>query len=312
MSNEFQYGHDNDDDVLYGELRNTAKQVRDVVASEWDTHPASGSLDDYDIGTGTASGGLWSADMPSGVSAGFYILQMRIRLTGTPDCSDPIIGWKKGYWNGTVFAELSLTVAGQVDVGQWLGSAVTKNASNLPDINAKEISDSAAAANSVEANIDNLNATVSSRSSHTAASVWSVGTRTLTSFGTLITDIWHHLLTSITTAGSIGKLIKDNLNATISSRAPEAGGNIATILTNTNRVDGLIEDSGGDRFTQKALEQAPTGGSANVELAARVIINKAVQTKATGVIQYYDDAGSGVVLTHTPVDGGTTITRNKS
>ena len=35
---------------------------------------------------------------------------------------------------------------------------------------------------------------------------------------------------------------------------------IATILANTNRVDGLIEDSGGDRYTAKALEEAPSGG----------------------------------------------------
>lgn len=35
---------------------------------------------------------------------------------------------------------------------------------------------------------DNLNATVSSRSSHSAADVWASGTRTLTSFGTLVAD----------------------------------------------------------------------------------------------------------------------------
>jgi hypothetical protein len=36
----------------------------------------------------------------------------------------------------------------------------------------------------------NLDTTVSSRSSHSAAAVWAVGTRTLTSFGTLVADIW--------------------------------------------------------------------------------------------------------------------------
>lgn len=35
---------------------------------------------------------------------------------------------------------------------------------------------------------------------------------------------------------------------------------IDTTLANTNRVDGLIENNGGDRFTQKALEEAPSGG----------------------------------------------------
>ena len=37
---------------------------------------------------------------------------------------------------------------------------------------------------------DNINATIGSRSSHSAADVWAVGTRTLTSFGTLVSDIW--------------------------------------------------------------------------------------------------------------------------
>lgn len=36
---------------------------------------------------------------------------------------------------------------------------------------------------------DNLNAAISSRSSHSAADVWAVGTRTLTGFGTLVADI---------------------------------------------------------------------------------------------------------------------------
>ena len=50
-----------------------------------------------------------------------------------------------------------------------------------------------------------LDATISSRSSHTAANVWAVGTRTLTSFGTLIADIWANVtrtLTAIPTGGA--------------------------------------------------------------------------------------------------------------
>src|SRR5690606_4976797 len=43
---------------------------------------------------------------------------------------------------------------------------------------------------------NNLDAAVSSRSSHSAAdvasAVWAAGSRTLTSFGTLVADIWGH------------------------------------------------------------------------------------------------------------------------
>lgn len=44
----------------------------------------------------------------------------------------------------------------------------------------------------------NLNAAISSRSSHSAADVWAVATRTLTGFGTLIADIWAAAVRSIT------------------------------------------------------------------------------------------------------------------
>lgn len=54
------------------------------------------------------------------------------------------------------------------------------------------------------------------------AAVWDATTRTLSSFGTLVSDvaaaIWNYLLTAITTAGSIGKLIKDNVDGKVSER----------------------------------------------------------------------------------------------
>jgi len=53
-------------------------------------------------------------------------------------------------------------------------------------------------------------------------------------------------------------------------------------------------------------------GSALFEKAAKLLINKAVQNKVTGVISYYDDDGEAIVLTHTPTDGETTLTRMPS
>lgn len=52
-------------------------------------------------------------------------------------------------------------------------------------------------------NLDNLDAAVSSRSSHSAADTWAVGTRTLTSFGTLVADIWSAGTRSLTTFGTL-------------------------------------------------------------------------------------------------------------
>ena len=53
-------------------------------------------------------------------------------------------------------------------------------------------------------------------------------------------------------------------------------------------------------------------GSLLFEKAAKMLINKAIQNKATGAIQYYDDDGETVILTHTPTDGESEITRTPS
>ncbi len=49
-----------------------------------------------------------------------------------------------------------------------------------------------------------------------------------------------------------------------------------------------------------------------LEKAAKSLVNKAVQNKNTGAIDYYDDDGQTVILTHTPTDGESEITRTPS
>lgn len=62
-----------------------------------------------------------------------------------------------------------------------------------------------------------------------------------------------------------------------------------------------------------AIENIQLGVSVvDLGLAAKVLLNKAVQTKATGAVQYYDDDGETVILTQTPTDSDTTITRTPS
>jgi hypothetical protein len=56
-----------------------------------------------------------------------------------------------------------------------------------------------------------------------ADKVWSSAARTLTSLGaSLVQEIWDRATSALATAGSIGKLIVDNLNATITSRSSQA------------------------------------------------------------------------------------------
>lgn len=53
-------------------------------------------------------------------------------------------------------------------------------------------------------------------------------------------------------------------------------------------------------------------GSSLFKKAAKVLTNKAVQNKSTGAIDYYDDDDQTVILTHTPTDTESTITRTPS
>lgn len=70
----------------------------------------------------------------------------------------------------------------------------------------------------------------------TAQQVWEYSTRTLSNFGTLVADIWGALLTGISTVGSIGKLVKDNLDAAVSSRSTYAGADTAGTTTLLDRL----------------------------------------------------------------------------
>lgn len=99
---------------------------------------------------------------------------------------------------------------------------------------------------------DNLNATVSSRSSHSAADIWAVATRELTAFSSSfktgyalssagVQAIWDALTSALTTAGSIGKLLVDNVNASISAIKSKTD---QLTFTNANKVDSSLQAAG--------------------------------------------------------------------
>jgi len=69
------------------------------------------------------------------------------------------------------------------------------------------------------------------------AAVWAVTTRTLSSFGTLVADIWNYLTTAITTTGSIGKQLKDNIDGKVSER-----GMIMPVMTGRAYSATIIQD----------------------------------------------------------------------
>jgi hypothetical protein len=90
------------------------------------------------------------------------------------------------------------------------------------------------AANSIGLRLrDNIDATISSRSTLTAAQVWSHSDRQLTALSTgLALSVWNVPTTSITAANTIGLQLKNNVDATVSSRSTLSVSDVQTALTN--------------------------------------------------------------------------------
>ena len=103
----------------------------------------------------------------------------------------------------------------QVDVTQWLGVAVTAGVGNRPAVDAEAISGSTTAADNVEANITNLDATVSSRSDFDETTdpveLIDSGGSAGTSAAELVDDVWEELLADHVTAATFGKQVNDLL-----------------------------------------------------------------------------------------------------
>lgn len=168
---------------------------------------------------------------------------------------------------GLVLADAS----GRVDIGKWLGTAVTLS-SGVPDVNMKTITAGIIAAASFAANA--LDA------------VWSTTARTLTAFGFSVTAstvsdktgyslsgagvqaIWDALTSALTTVGSIGKLLVTNIDALISSRTKPADTQAAVTLvaTTTNLTNA---PTAGD-LTAAMKTSVTTAATAATPVAASV------------------------------------------
>lgn len=66
-------------------------------------------------------------------------------------------------------------------------------------------------------------------------------------------DPWDVSLPGSYGSGKAGKIVGDNLNATVSSRAPESGGNVAAIKAKTDLLPGSFPDDMADENTSKDI-----------------------------------------------------------
>lgn len=118
--------------------------------------------------------------------------------------------------------------------------------------------------------VDNVNATISSRLASASITLTGglvdVNDKTGFSLGaSAITDFWATLTSALTTSGSIGKLLVDNINATISSRLASANislsGGAVTVGTNSDKTGYALSTAGTQAIWDKATSALTTSGS---------------------------------------------------
>lgn len=144
---------------------------------------------------------------------------------------------------------------------------------------------------------DNLNATVGSRSSHSAADVWAVGARTLTSFGTLVADIWSYV-TRVLTAGT---------NIVLAKGVGVTGFNDITAAAVRTEVDAALDAAG----TELSAIPTTTGTlRQKINFVFQYFRNKKTVTATTETL-FKEDAAT-TLGTATVSDDGTTFTKGEA
>jgi hypothetical protein len=77
-------------------------------------------------------------------------------------------------------------------------------------------------------------------------------------------------------------------------------------------VSPFVFSDGFDKDSRVDVGDIEGGDAGLLQKAAKMLLNKAVQDKLTGAIRYYDDDGETVILTHTPGENESSLTRTPS
>lgn len=131
-------------------------------------------------------------------------------------------------WNTALPGAYGAGTAGKI-IGDNINATVSSRATQT---SVDDLPTNAELATSQAAADDATLAAIAALNNISAADVWSAGTRTLTAFDAAfktgyalssagVQAIWDALTSALTTVGSIGKLLVDNINATISSRSTQ-------------------------------------------------------------------------------------------
>jgi hypothetical protein len=89
----------------------------------------------------------------------------------------------------------------------------------------------------------------------------------------------------------------------------QAEGTLVACGCSYGTTDGAITNGGSGWSDAVSIQVDSALTDINLDKAAKVLVNKAVQDKLTGAITYYENDGVTPFLTHTPDDGEAAITR---
>jgi hypothetical protein len=117
-----------------------------------------------------------------------------------------------------------------------------------------------------------------------------------------ILAIWHQLTSAIVTAGTIGKLIIDFLDATISSRSTYAGADTSGTTTLLTRIVGTLaagthNPQTGDAFARLG---APAGASVSADIVAVKTETASIQSDTNDLQTQVGTAGAGLTNINLP------------
>lgn len=112
---------------------------------------------------------------------------------------------------------------------------------------------------------------------------WNVGKTGYALSATGIQAVWDALTSALTTVGSVGKLIVDNINATISSRSSHSAADVWASATRTLTSAANITSTGGTTVPQTgdsfARLGAPVGASISADIAGVQSDTNDIQTR---------------------------------
>lgn len=204
-----------------------------TVSPAWVTNPDNTSVFSI-IPSGLADVVMWLGAAPN------------VLISGRVDSNAQVIGDKTGYSLSqtfpTNFATLVIDSNGRIDLSKVLGSAINALISGRVDTNAQIVADKTGYALTAG---EHTSIGTDVQTGLTAQGYTTTRAGFLDTLNGLVAAVWDKATSAITTSGSIGKQIKDNLDTTISSRSTYGGGDTSGVTTLLSRIASALNITSG-------------------------------------------------------------------